>query len=349
MKQMIADGVRVQTIITSPPYYGLRDYGNVGQIGLERDPMRYLARMRSVFRLCWDLLEKDGTVWLNMGDSYHTRSQSGGIGRNSTINGQGSQLASRDARNAHKRKNKLRGIKPKDMYGMPWMLALLLRQDGWYLRSDIIWHKKNPMPESTTDRPTKSHEYIFLLSKSPTYYYDSDAIREPCSEGTHARMAQNVADQHGSLRANGGSDRPMKAGGRPQKKVSGWDNGPGNHSTVAHAGRKHSSHTKFGAKNNDSFDAAMKVMPESRNKRTVWTLATEAFEEAHFATFPVELIEPCVLAGSAPGEIVFDPFMGSGTTAQVATSLGRNFIGCELNPDYVKMHKLRATTIGFQF
>lgn len=306
MKMMVEDGVKVNCIVTSPPYWNLRDYGVEGQIGLEPTLNEWAIKMRAVFHVARDLLTDDGTLWLNLGDSY----SSGGRGGNPTegsstiTGGHANQLASKVSRS----RERISGLPPKNLLGQPWRVAFALQDDGWYLRSDIIWHKLNPMPESTKDRPTKSHEYIFLLSKSEMYYYDADSIKEPASEATHARLAQNVQNQAGSLRANGGSNRPMKAGGRSNDQTS-----------------------------------------EFRNKRTVWTLPTEAFKDAHFAVYPPELITPCILAGCPPGGIVLDPFMGSGTTAMVATSLGRQFIGCELNPQYISMHAKRRTTTGFGF
>lgn len=341
MRQMIADGVKVQTVVTSPPYWGLRDYGVSGQFGLERDPLRYLARMRSVFRLVWDLLADDGTLWLNMGDSYAC-APGGWQGKNG-------QRASRTftARIAnHKRGS---GLKPKDLVGMPWLLALTLRNDGWYLRRDIIWHKPNPMPESVTDRPTTSHEYLFLLTKADRYYYDAPAIKEPASPDTHARYARGRSDHHKYADGGPGNqtiaksfehmEKKFRPGVNPKAKVpSGWDTGDGSHREAI--GRYPRS------KQNESFSAAVADIVDSRNKRSVWTIPTQAFSKAHFATFPEDLIAPCILAGAPAGGIVFDPFMGSGTTAKVATDLGRQFIGTEINPAYVAMHESRRTTTG---
>lgn len=386
MQSLINDDVKVQTIVTSPPYWGLRDYGVEGQIGLERDPVRYLARMRSVFRLCWQLLADDGTLWLNMGDCYHNPRTGGGIGRNSKINGKGSMQAARDARRkmAANRAQPVRGLKQKDLVGMPWLLALALRSDPicpWYLRRDIIWHKPNPMPESAEDRPTTAHEYIFLLSKSERYYYDAEAIKETASPNTHARMQRATAAPgqiaHGGLlapRENCNSRAPITRGpGQPRthlhcagvnpkavKAVAGWRDGPGSHETLAHNrpgnGRKYSgngvgfghgydkdSRSRPRARQNPSFSAATSAeIVETRNKRSVWTVPTQPFEGAHFATFPEKLIEPCILAGSRPGDIVFDPFMGAGTVAAVATRLGRHWLGAELNPTYAAMGRPRV-------
>jgi DNA modification methylase len=321
MAQFVAEGIRVQTCITSPPYYGLRDYGAEGQFGLEAYPAEYLEKMVDVFGLVKKLLADDGTLWLNMGDSY-----AGSWGAQGRPQGDGEMLGrsvtSARQIGAHPRFNGLTGargkemgFKPKDLMGMPWRLAFALQADGWYLRSDIIWHKPNPMPESVTDRPTKSHEYIFLFSKSEQYFYDQEAILEPVSQATHMRLSQNLATQIGSHRANGGgkTNGPMKAVGRKAK--------------LGEEGTKH----------NASFDASVCLPVSERNKRSVWTVATEAYSEAHFATFPRALIVPCVLAGSRAGDVVFDPFMGSGTTALVAKENGRRYLECELNPKYKEL------------
>lgn len=259
----------------------------------------------------------------------------------------------------------LTGLKPKDMVGQPWRLALALQADGWWLRQDNVWAKPNPMPESVRDRCTKAHEYVFLLAKSERYYFDQDAISEPASLGTHARMAQDIQNQVGSTRANGGDPRPMKAGGRT-RVPTGWDQGPGDHRKLA--GRYPGNGVGFGhgfdktpkprvvdaevsermgrgpgwrVKNNASFDAAMAIMPRRRNKRSVWTMTTKGFSEAHFATFPPELPELCIKAGCPGGGLVLDPFFGAGTTGLVADRLGRDCIGIELNEGYAAMARKR--------
>lgn len=327
MRQLIADGTRAQCVITSPPYWGLRDYGVGGQLGLERSPMRYLARMRSVFRLVRELLSDDGTLWLNMGDGY-----AGSLG--SQMNqGSTGQMAGRSVTNARARpkqqanvlrQSKNSGLKPKDLIGMPWMLALILRADGWYLRSDIIWHKPNPMPESITDRPTKAHEYLFLLAKSERYYYDADAIKEPVTGNAHAR--------------GDGVNRKIKM-------PDGWDTSPGTHRQFHRHGRERGTTRP---RQNASFSSVVNCIVDSRNKRSVWTVPTQPFSEAHFATFPEKLIEPCILAGSRPGDIVFDPFMGSGTVGSVSARLGRRWLGSELNPDYTEMQRRRTAQTEMQ-
>lgn len=312
----------VHCCITSPPYFGLRDYGMAGQIGLEQTPTEFVARLVEVFREVRRVLRDDGTLWVNMGDSY--ASIAGGYAPEGSAGKH--DIVSRNTRGAVRRghrRNPAEGLKQKDLMGIPWRLAFALQDDGWYLRQDIIWHKPNPMPESVRDRCTKAHEYLFLLTKSDRYYFDQDAILEPCSPNTHARLSQAVQDQIGSARANGGirADRPMRAVGRK------FDPGE--------AARN---------KNNASFDAAMAIMPDKRNKRSVWTVSTRSFKGAHFATFPPDLIRPCVLAGAPRGGLVLDPFGGAGTTALVAMQEGRRSVLLELNPEYASIahHRLAA-------
>jgi len=285
-------GVKVQTCVTSPPYYGLRDYGHEGQIGLEETPDQYIKAMVEVFRCVWDVLEDDGTLWLNIGDSYYNYRP--GQGQRQGKQSIASQKFS-EVEICHKRGLKLDGLKEKDLIGIPWMMAFALRADGWYLRQDIIWHKPNPMPESVQDRCTKAHEYIFLMSKSQKYYYDIDAIKEPLK-------------------------------GEPETRNK---NGEGYQADYAHGDRFSKGERVFGA---DGM----------ANKRSVWTVATKPYSGAHFAVFPSDLIEPCILAGAPVGGIVLDPFMGSGTTAQVAQNLGRKYLGCELNPDYCQLQNIRT-------
>lgn len=280
MKLLILGGVKVQTCVTSPPYFGLRDYGIEGQFGLEATPEYYVERMVRVFSLVRELLADDGTLWLNLGDSYANDGKWGGH--------TGGLHAAALHCSPIGRNKRYTGLKPKDLIGIPWRVAFALQEDGWYLRSDIIWAKTNPMPESVEDRPTKSHEYIFLLSKSAEYFFDAGAI------------AEEVDPANG--RDSTTRPRSQPPGMQPH---SGFGNG-------ARAGRRY----------------------EKRNKRSVWTVSTQPYAGAHFATFPPDLILPCVLAGSRPGDVVFDPFMGSGTTALVAKQNGRRYLGCELNPNY---------------
>jgi len=313
----------------------LQRYFVRAEIGLEPTLREFIANMVEVFELCRQLLADDGTLWLNMGDSYAAnRSYQVSDNKNPGAIAMGHQSRTRPPE----------GLKRKDLIGIPWRLAFALQADGWYLRQDIIWHKPNPMPESVTDRCTKAHEYLFLLTKRERYYFDQDAILEPVSLNTHARVSQNVAEQIGSERANGGA----KTNGNMNAV---WRK-PGNTERVRDVGiggnarpRKAAPNCS-GIKNNESFDSALTIMPDKRNKRSVWTIPTESYSEAHFATFPKALVEPCILAGSRPGDIIFDPFLGSGTVAQVAQRLGRHWIGCELNPEYIDLQHDRTRQRG---
>jgi DNA modification methylase len=323
----------VDCVVTSPPYWGLRDYGVAGQLGLERTPPEFVAKVVEVFREVRRVLADHGTLWLNLGDSY-AQGGRGGIGVSSTL--EGSRHSQDESRRAISRLGRLAGpgLKPKDLVGIPWMVAFALRADGWYLRSDIIWAKPNPMPESVTDRPTKAHDYVFLLTKSARYFYDGEAIAEPVSLGTHARVSQNMARQIGSDRANGGTrpDRPMKAHrGRylttPKTVTVGTDHGR--------------------IKNNSSFADATALPVQSRNSRTVWSIVSQPYAGAHLATFPEELPRRCILAGCPDGGVVLDPFAGSGTTLAVARDLGRRSVGIELNPEYVRLIEKRCAQQAF--
>jgi len=298
MREWARQGVKAQTCVTSPPYYGLRDYGHESQIGLEETPEQYIEAMVEVFRCVWDVLEDNGTLWLNIGDSYYNyRPGKGQALVKQTVANNEQDLPQTCAR----RGNKLDGLKEKDLIGIPWMLAFALRADGWYLRQDIIWHKPNPMPESVQDRCTKAHEYIFLMSKSQKYYYDNEVIKEKSnSKSEGIRFGGNKY---------GDDDDPKYA-------------------------------TKSGNVSKE-YDKA--------NKRSVWTVTTKPYEGAHFAVFPQDLIEPCILAGAPVGGVVLDPFMGSGTTAQVAQHLGRKYLGCELNPAYAELQSKRLQQPSFEF
>ena len=317
MRKWAKEGIKAKTCVTSPPYYGLRDYGHDGQIGLEDTPEKYIEAMVEVFRCVWDVLADDGTLWLNIGDSY---CNSNGFAR-------ASPEYQREGRNnmpANDRKlDKLHasGLKTKDLIGIPWMLAFALRSDGWYLRQDIIWHKPNPMPESVQDRCTKAHEYIFLLSKSQKYYYDTDAISEPS-------QYWGERDRTNGKYHNEGSGLQPHTGLTGKKKTN-----------IRFGGDKYGDidDPKHATKSGNEWEAS-----EKRNKRSVWTVNTKPYAGAHFAVFPQELIEPCIMAGAPVGGIVLDPFMGSGTTAQVAQNLGRQYIGCELNPSYMELQNIRT-------
>lgn len=322
LRELISDGVRVQTCVTSPPYYGLRDYGVDGQLGLESSPQEFITNLVDVFALVWEVLADDGTLWLNMGDSYaHVGKWGGSSGGKHVPALHGNTGIGHGKRDYG-------SYKSKDLMGMPWRIAFALQDFGWFLRQDIIWHKPNPMPESVQDRCTKAHEYLFLLSKSARYYYDAAAIREPATHSSIKRWAQDLENQVGSSRVPGKSNGPMKAVG----------------------GDKQRGHSRRHAGFNDRWDHMTKQEQAStgRNKRSVWTVPSESFHGAHFATFPRALIRPCILAGSRSGDTVLDPFFGSGTTGAVCNSLGRNHIGIELNPDYESIQLERTAQQGFE-
>ena len=273
---------QARTCVTSPPYYGLRNYGNEeNQIGQENTPEEFIDQLVNVFKEVRNVLTDDGTLWVNLGDSYYNYRP----GKGQSYPKQSVSKTNQDLpTQCNKRGNKLEGLKEKDLIGIPWMFAFAMRSDGWYLRQDIIWHKPNPMPESVKDRCTKSHEYIFLLSKNKKYYYDNEAIKEPVKQDWGTRNRTN-----GKYHNSGSGLSP------------------------------HSGLTK-------SYDR--------KNKRDVWSITNKPYKGSHFAVFPPDLITPCILAGSEKGDIVLDPFMGSGTTAMVAKQLGRDYIGCELHEEY---------------
>jgi DNA modification methylase len=291
----------VHCVVTSPPYWGLRDYGHPGQLGLEATPQEYVERMVQVFREVRRVLAEDGTLWLNLGDTYAgswgAQSRPNGTDAGSTLQG-GSRLSARQIK-AHPcetgtgfRKN-TPGLKTKDLVGIPWRVAFALQSDGWWLRQDIIWSKPNPMPESVRDRCTKAHEYLFLLTKSERYFFDADAIKEP------------AAAVHNGSRFDRGKTREAKA-----------------------------NHVQSGKRIDDG----------TRNRRDVWSIASHPYNGAHFAVMPPALVEPCILAGSREGDIVLDPFGGSGTVGMVANWLGRDSVLCELNPEYVALIEQRVRT-----
>ena len=313
----------VNCCVTSPCYWGLRDYGVPGQMGLEKTPEEFVERLVAVFREVRRVLRDDGTIWVNLGDSYAASTKGSGGHNPKQDSNAGSWHDSR-------RWKIPGGLKQKDLVGIPWRVAFALQADGWWLRSDIIWHKPNPMPESVTDRPTKAHEYLFLLAKSARYYYDAKAIAEPCKLDTPRRYERGRSDHHKNA-----------------------DGGPGNQTickTLEHMRRRSSGNvTRKLANGTDSrlnthmgSSVPWTDTGEGRNRRTVWTVSTKPFKGAHFATFPPKLIEPCILAGCPPGGVVLDPFCGSGTTGMVARQHGRNFVGIELNPDYAVMARARA-------
>jgi DNA modification methylase len=356
--RMIADGVKVNTIVTSPPYWGLRSYLPEGhpdkthEIGSEPTLREFIDGMVAVFNLCREVLHDDGTMWVNMGDSY--AGSWGSQGRGYSGIGEGGlsarQIAAAQRKTTGTGTIRDEGIKPKDLMGQPWRLAFALQDAGWWLRQDIIWHKPNPMPESIKDRCTKAHEYMFLLSKSERYYFDQDAIRTPLSAETKAQSFDtmdfkardkykmpdgwNTGDGvHGSFHPEG-REKGAKAArgtgvgwgyaeGEPKPRTKGSKN--------SFARESKNTAGEHGQKPQHRPDRDEVHYANSANKRSVWTVATEAYPGSHFATFPTKLIEPCVLAGCPVGGTVLDIFFGSGTTGEVSQALGRNYIGIELN------------------
>ncbi len=282
--------------VTSPPYYGLRDYGGeASQIGQESTPEEYIEQMVNVFRLVRDNLTDDGTLWLNIGDSYYNY-RPGKSYPKQTVAKTRQDLPEHTS----KRANKLDGYKEKDLIGIPWMLAFALRADGWYLRQDIIWHKPNPMPESVKDRCTKSHEYLFLLSKNKNYYYDHEAIKE---KAVGERWGGNTP-----INMDKTKDTSNQFSGLTRKR---------------------------------------KMIYEKRNKRSVWKITNRPYKGAHFATFPPDLVRPCIMAGSRKDDVILDPFIGSGTTALVAKELGRHYLGCELHENYGRLIQQRLGVLSY--
>jgi DNA modification methylase len=361
LKKLPAESV--QCAVTSPPYFGLRDYKVPGQIGLEKSPAEYVARLVEVFAEVRRVLRNDGTLWLNLGDSY--AANRGGTGMPAEtlaggIGGHGNELAhrGRGERNDYnpKRDCLKYGLKHKDLIGIPWRVAFALQADGWYLRSDIIWHKPNCMPESVTDRPTRSHEYIFLLTKSAKYFYDAQAIAEPASLVSLERSLRAVSDNHKNI--NGAPGQPPHSMNEPRPNRHGSTLQGGDHGryflgdNIPEKERrpnqnrpdKQRGHGRRHQGFNERWDAMSREEQCSgmRNKRDVWTVPTASYSDAHFATFPPDLIKPCILAGTRVGDTVLDPFAGSGTTGLVAREFGRHAILIELNQDYVALIRQRT-------
>lgn len=343
--------------VTSPPYFGLRDYKTkpinwpavkfsilgtqvsipqiTCELGQESSPNEFIGHLVIIFREIKRTLKNDGTLWLNIADSYAR------VG--------GDQKGSFGTRKVGTRKRMTKvpkqddNLKEKDLIGIPWMLAFALRADGWYLRQDIIWHKPNPMPESVTDRCTKSHEYIFLLSKQAKYYYDHEAIKTQIKDSTVQRMLQQIDQQKGSSRVPGKTNGTMKAVG-PGRNPSPHDTRGGNQGSST--GIKAYKHRGNGDQNitghSGNFDSNGNLIGDGMaNKKSVWTVSTKPFKEAHYATYPQELIEPCIKAGCPENGIVIDPFAGSGTTGIVASKLGRNFILIEMSPESANIARRR--------
>lgn len=304
----------VQCCVTSPPYWGLRDYGVPGQIGLESSPQEYVAALLPIFQEVRRVLRNDGTLWLNLGDSY--------IGYHGNKKVHGSAPSDKPGCRENMRPTSVRanGLKAKDMAGIPWRVAFALQDAGWYLRCDCIWAKPNPMPESVQDRPTRAHEYLFLLSKSERYFYDHEAVREPAvATNTHDYTGQ------GGYQAPG---HPIHKGNRNQcdaeRAVTRYSVRPGVDTKGGNQGRGEITYSRY-----------------TRNRRSVWTIPTSPFPDAHFATFPPNLIRPCILAGCPAGGVVLDPFFGAGTVGVVCVEEGRRYLGIELNPEYVDMAEQR--------
>lgn len=318
------DSQSIQCCVTSPPYYSLRNYNVDGQMGLEPTPREFISGMVAVFEQVRRVLRDDGTCWINMGDTYVSSATGGDPNLSSRLQGGKKHQAE-----ASKRPSKLvEGLSAKNLLGIPWRLAFALQDAGWYLRQDIIWAKPNPMPESVTDRCTKSHEYIFLLSKSPTYYYNAEAIKTRSKNPADdiRRFGQQSWD-------NKNTPDHLRNGIRPRQKVpGGCDRAEGSHGTFHREGRGTPEYTE--------------TQSTMANARSVWTINTEGYADAHFATFPRELPKRCILAGSREGDVVLDPFAGSGTTLEVAVELGRKAIGIELNPEYCTLIEKRMSGLS---
>lgn len=344
----------VNCVVTSPPYWGLRDYGVAGQLGLEPTPEAYVEAMVGVFREVRRVLRRDGTLWLNLGDSYYRDPARG----NQEDGGHAGLSTARTAASAMQ--SRARGLMPeKNLVGIPWRVALALQADGWILRCDVIWNKPALMPSSVRDRPTRSHEYVFLLTRSPRYWYDADAIAEPVADSSIAHWRQNVDDQAGSGRAPGKTNGRMRAVGgtrRPQairaahlaveagltedhiaaiRAVGITDTGKARVQTGT--GRNRADVQALADEAKEALGGYYRefLTADTRNARSVWTIPVEGYDGDHLAVFPRKLVEPCVKAGCPAGGTVLDPFAGSGTTLLVAQALGRKAVGIDLNPDYL--------------
>lgn len=334
MRQLPAQSVHC--CVTSPPYYGLRDYGVDGQIGLEPTPEEFIQKLVAVFREVRRVLRDDGTLWVNIGDSYAAN----GIPGKSNLADLGQKYRGGGLKRdtiEKPRKHLTGNLKQKDLLGIPWMLAFALRADGWYLRQDIIWNKPNAMPESVRDRCTKAHEYMFLLSKSKRYYFDHEAIKEPANltgKGNANSFRGGAYVNNSTFDNSAGGNRTVTGNTRSRRD------------SFKREGSKREQQIpgqNYGTHRNERNESAWDL--STRNKRSVWNVATRGYKEAHFATFPPALIEPCILAGSPVGGTVLDPFGGSGTTAGVALANGRNAILCELNNEYAELMPSRIKSI----
>ena len=331
----LADG-SVNCCVTSPPYYGLRDYGHDGQIGLEATPEGYVAELVAVFAEVRRVLRADGTLWLNLGDSY-AGSGRGAMGDGTPSDrGDAKQGTNRGTTIGNFPKLDCGNLKPKDLIGIPWRVAFALQAAGWWLRSEIIWHKPNPMPESVTDRPTKSHEQIFMLAKSERYFYDAEAIKE-------TGVSDHDSGNGFAGRQGGAEHMPMSGGVGTDKE---WKCARREEATTATLYDKKSTAGRLAMLRQQARENGGEYGNGTRNKRSVWTVSTKPYREAHFATFPPDLITPCILAGCPVGGVVLDPFGGSGTTGEVAEAHGRHSVLIELNPAYVKLSEKRTAQGG---
>lgn len=365
------DSESVHCCVTSPPYYGLRDYGLPktmwpavdysplpgleeihipeweGCLGLEPTIEMFIGHIVLIFREVRRVLRSDGTIWVNFGDSYSGSGKgAAAYPENAKKYKQGTSKGMLGATTTTGMN--ATGCKPKDMMGIPWRVAFALQADGWYLRQDIIWNKPNPMPEPVLDRCTKSHEYIFLLSKSRSYYFDAEAIKEPCVQDEMANGFRGGAYCNNETFNNSEGGKRKTTGN--YHVPSGWDTDKGSHGAFHKDGRRKSGNKerKYGEDRDrpgSHLGASVPWEGNTRNKRDVWTVATQPFPEAHFATFPPELIRPCILAGCPVGGITIDPFHGSGTTGQVSLEENRDFIGIDLNPDYIEIQKRRISNV----
>lgn len=360
----------IDCCVTSPPYWALRNYGVDGQIGMEETPDLFIQALVKVFEEVRRVLKPDGTLWVNIGDTYYGGKGSNGASKaytnyDNTLNKKA--LIVTTPGDIRPNDRRIEGLKQKDLVGIPWMLAFALRSAGWYLRQDIIWNKPNPMPESAQDRCTKAHEYIFLLSKSKTYYYDAYSIATPYKDKTYTTFgieSKGYGDGTGLIQSENWAASIKERKPKKWKTPDGWDTGEGGHGSIHRNGREKGRkprpriddkggnqgkgnipmgiNGKGFSGHSGYYDSDGNIIGNGRaNKRSVWTVATSPMKEAHFATFPEALITPCILAGCPKNGIVLDPFMGAGTTALVAMSHGRKFIGMELNPEYIKIANKR--------
>jgi DNA modification methylase len=311
----------IDCCVTSPPYWGLRNYNHDEQIGMEQTPDKFIQSLVDVFNEVKRVLKPQGTLWLNLGDTYSAHKDCKSVADTLRVGGKSEEANVIEKGKSNSRNSKLLksvGLKNKDLIGVPWMAAFALRSSGWYLRQDIIWHKPNPMPESVTDRCTKSHEYIFLMSKSEKYYFDNDSIK---TDATTKDLRPNGVERNRIYNYNSKENKNPEAYLKPYKNLK--EKGQPNHTMHENRLKGEEYHS------------------DKANKRSVWTVTTKPYSDAHFATFPQDLIVDCIKAGCPENGIVLDPFMGAGTTALVARKLNRNFIGIELNPDYVKIAENR--------